>query len=243
MQVFSLGHEVGIALPDVNERLRREARRALEQVAADLPVPATATLIETDWNSAMTQALTTYRPLLLVAGVLAAHGRIDEWLSDRTLPINHGTGYPMLLVPEHLPATALRLPRRLALAIEDRPFTLAPEATAVAPLLNALNVEIITVTVLPAAERAAGRNGLHAAQQCGLAAAMPHSPLHTVVGAEPAAGILQAVRELSADMLVMLDPGHGWVEKLFRSSVIAQVLREVPVPVLLLSARVTPGRA
>ena len=75
-----------------------------------------------------------------------------------------------------------------------------------------------------------------AAQQSGLATMMPRSQLHKMVGPEPAPGILQAVQELSADVLALLDIGHGWVHKLVSDSVIDQVLRATPVPVLLLSA-------
>jgi nucleotide-binding universal stress UspA family protein len=63
-----------------------------------------------------------------------------------------------------------------------------------------------------------------------------NSRLHKVVSGRPASGILQAVDELSADVLVLLDQGHGWLHKAFSGSVIAHVLRHTPVPVLLLSA-------
>ena len=43
--------------------------------------------------------------------------------------------------------------------------------------------------------------------------------------------------ELSADVLVLLDPGHGWVRKLFSGSVIDEVLRHTLVPVLLLATQ------
>ena len=62
---------------------------------------------------------------------------------------------------------------------------------------------------------------------------------HRVVHELPAEGILQAVGELGADGLVLLDLGHGWVHTLFEGSVIQQVLRQTRVPVLLLSARLT----
>ena len=50
------------------------------------------------------------------------------------------------------------------------------------------------------------------------------------------------MRELDADMLALLDPGHGWVDKLFDGSIIDQVLRDAQVPVLLLAARVAPPK-
>ncbi|MFD1470730.1 universal stress protein [Hymenobacter caeli] len=228
--------EYGVLLPVMDPGYVRETRDSLARVAAALPVPATAELVETDWYDAVTGALAQHRPLLVVAGLSATHGLLDEWLSNRALPLAHDTGYPLLLVPEHLPAAARHPPRRLALATEDRPFALAPQARALAPLFDALGCDVAVVNVRPPGAPAAGWNGLHAAQQCGLAAALPRSALHQVVHESTAAGILQAVAEVEADVLVLLDQGHGWVHKLFNGSVIAQVLRRTPVPVLLLSA-------
>nr|WP_233169352.1 universal stress protein [Hymenobacter sp. BT523] len=65
---------------------------------------------------------------------------------------------------------------------------------------------------------------------------MPSCGLHKVVGEEPAPGLLHAVADLEADWLALLDLGHGLWHKLFSGSVIDQVLRRTPVPVLLLTA-------
>ena len=224
------------ALRDTNARYVRDTRRSLEELAANLSVPATAELIETDWDEAVKQVLTTCRPLLLVAGLTATDGQLDEWLSNRTLPLARQTGYPLLLVPAGLPDAAVRPPQRLALAVEDRSFTLNRNATAVAPLLDALEIDIVTVTVLPSEDWSGGQHGLIAARACGLAAAMPHSRQHKVGGEKPAAGILHAVSALSADVLALLDRGHDWVDTLFIDTVIDQILRQTPTPVLLLSA-------
>ena len=232
--------EYGMVLPYVDEGYVQETRRSLQRVADAMPVSTTVELIETSWYDAVEQVVHQHRPLLLVAGLTATHGQLDEWLSNRALPLAHRTGFPLLLVPEHLLDAALHLPKRLALAVEDRAFRLAPAATAVAPLLDILGLDIVTVSVLPPEdEPAGGWHGLRAAQRCGLAAAMPASRLHTVIGDLPAAGILQAATELSADMVGLLDLGHGWVHKLFNGSIIDYVLRHAQVPVLLLSAKIT----
>ena len=227
---------VAVMMEATKERYLQQERRALEQLAADYPVPATADTLEGSWDEAVQQALDKYRPLLLVAGLTATRGQFDEWLSNRTLPLARETGCPLLLVPANLPATALHPPRRLALAVEDRPFVLAPGMAALAALFDALTTEIIPVTVAPEAGWEGGEEGLWAAQRSGLAATMPNCQLHQVVGPEPAPAILKAVQELSADVLALIDVGHGWMHKLLINSVIEQVLRETTVPVLLLSA-------
>ena len=230
---------VGQVMQATNARYVLEERHALEAVAADLPVPATATTVAQGWDEAVQEALARHRPLLVVAGLTATDGLLDEWLSNRALPLAHQTGYPLLLVPEHLPAAALRPPRCLALAVRDQPFALTPEAQALAPLLAALDAAVVPTTVARAYDPTAGRHGLSAAQECGLTPALAGSSLHQVVAEAPAAGLRQAVEELSADVLVLLDPGHGWVSKLFAESVIDEVLRHTQVPVLLLATRQT----
>ena len=231
--------EYGLMPPMLDVGYVRELRQSLANDAATLAVPATAEVIETDWYEAVQQALDTHQPLLLIAGLTATHGRLEEWLNNRALPLAHHTGYPLLLVPEHLPAAQLKPPRRLVLAVEDRAFTLTPEARALAPLLAALGCEVITTTVFPPEDATSGDAGWRAAQRCGLAPALAHGALHKVIDARPAAGIWQATDELEADMLALLDQGHGWVHKMFSSSTITHAVRFSQVPVLLLSASLT----
>jgi nucleotide-binding universal stress UspA family protein len=47
-------------------------------------------------------------------------------------------------------------------------------------------------------------------------------------------GIWQVTDGLEADLVILLDQGHGWAHKLFNGSVIADVLCYSQVPVLLL---------
>ncbi|MDO7850979.1 universal stress protein [Hymenobacter convexus] len=229
--------EYGIVLPVMDPQYAPETLRSLKQIADALPVPATAEVLEADWPGAIGEALEKYHPLLVVAGFTDEEDWFSEWFGNRARPLAAQTGYPLLLVPEHLPDAALYLPQRLVLAIEDRPFRLEPPARAVAALLNALAVEIVAVTVLPAAESTGGWDGLRAAQQSGLAACMPQCGLHKVQSELPASGVLEAVGDLHADVVALLDQGHGWAHKLFRGSVIDYVLRHTRVPVLLLAAQ------
>ncbi|OGX87147.1 hypothetical protein BEN47_11755 [Hymenobacter lapidarius] len=225
---------VGEVMHATNARNLLRERHALEAVAAAMPVPATATTVAQPWDEALEEALARHQPLLMVAGLTATDGLLDEWLSNRALPLAHQTGYPLLLVPQHLPVAALRPPRCLALAVRDHAFALTPQALALGPLLAALDAAVVPTTVAPTDEPNAGHAGLTAAQECGLTPALAGSTLHRVVAAEPAAGLQQAVKELSADVLVLLDPGHGWISKLFGGSVIDEVLRQAQVPVLVL---------
>lgn len=229
---------IGQALRATTARYVRQERHELEAVAAAMPAPTTATTVEQPWHEAVREALARHQPLLVVAGLTATDGLLDEWLNNRALPLAHETGYPLLLVPQHLPAAGLRPPRCLALAVRDQSFTLTPEALALTPLLAALDAAVLPTTVAAFPEELnTGRHGLTAAQESGLTPALADAGLYRVVADEPAAGLRQAVEELSADVLVLLDPGHGWVSKLFGGSVIDEVLRHTQVPVLLLATQ------
>jgi nucleotide-binding universal stress UspA family protein len=217
--------EYGLATPMLDVGYVRELRQSLTNNATMLAVPTTAEVIEADWYEAVQQALNTHCPLLLIAGLTATHGRLEEWLSNRALPLAHHTGYPLLLVPEHLPAANLKPPRRLVLAVEDRAFTLTPEARALAPLLAALGCDVLATTVFPPEDATSGDTGWQSAQRSSLVPLLAHRALHKVIDARPSAGIWQATDELEADMLALLDQGHGWVHKMFSGSMIAHAVR------------------
>jgi len=221
--------DYGPPLPDTG--YAQAVRTALTQAAARLTVPTTIEVVD---SGAHEQALVTYQPALLIAGLTATDGPLSEWLSNRALPLAHQTGYPLLLVPEYLPKAAVHPPHRVVLAVEDQPFRLTRQAQALAPLLDKLACAITPVIVLPPGDELHGEIGLRAVQQCGLAASLAQSTLHRVLDTRPAAGIWQAADELEADLVVLLDQGHGWVHKLFSGSVIADVMRYSQVPVLVL---------
>jgi nucleotide-binding universal stress UspA family protein len=209
-------------------------RAALAQAAADLSVPTTIDIIESDWQDAHEQVLATYQPALLIAGLTATDGPLDEWLSNRALPLAHQTGYPLLLVPEYLPKAAVHPPHRAVLAIEDHSFRLTPQGQALATLLALLRCSVTPVTVRPPGHARPVAEDRPAVQHCSLPNNLFYKELHEVVDERPASGIWQAADELEADMVALLDQGHGWVHKLFSGSVIADVLRYTQVPVLLL---------
>jgi hypothetical protein len=88
-------------------------------------LPATTQVIEVDWAGAVAQVLADYQPLL-VAGLTATDGPLNEGFSNRLLPLTYQKGYPLPLVPENLPLAALHLPRRLLLAVQDGLFSSRP---------------------------------------------------------------------------------------------------------------------
>ena len=115
VQVFFppvMNPEVSMVMLAVNARDTEETRLALNKLATEMPVPATAELLENGWDGAVADVLARYRPLLLVTGLTATSGFFDELFSNRTLSLAHDTGYPLLLVPQNLPAAARHPPHR-----------------------------------------------------------------------------------------------------------------------------------
>jgi nucleotide-binding universal stress UspA family protein len=239
VHVFSLpftSPRMAVAMHEaIAEHVQEDSWR-LQQKASEMPLPATTQVVEANWADAVAQVVADYHPLLLVAGLTATDGPFSEWQSNRSLPLAHQTGYPLLLVPENLPLAALHPPRRLLLAVEDRPFQLSPAAQLLGPQFDRLGCQAFVATVRPPDAPLAGQAGLRAARQCGLASALAQAELRQVTDAQPAAGIWQAADELEADLVVLLDQGHGWAHKMFSGSVIADVIRYSQVPVLLLAA-------
>ncbi|GAB3639000.1 hypothetical protein GCM10027422_45910 [Hymenobacter arcticus] len=243
VHVFSMpftSPRMAVAMHAAMRGLVQEDSWLLQQKASELPLPATTQVVEADWAGAVAQVLAEYQPLLLVAGLTATDGPFNEWISNRPLPLAHQTGYPLLLVPENLPPADLHPPRRLLLAVEDRSFQLSPEARRLGPQFDILGCQAFVATVVSPDEPTDGQAGLRAARQCGLASALAQAELRKVVDARPASGIWLAADELEADLVALLDQGHGWAHKVFNSSVIADVIRYSQVPVLLLAAQLSP---
>ena len=246
VHVFSMPYtspRMAVAMHEAIAEHVQEDSWLLQQKASELPLPATTQVVEADWAGAVAQILAGYQPLLLVAGLTATDGPFNEWLSNRPLPLAHQTGYPLLLVPENLPLADQHPPRRLLLAVEDRSFQLSPEAQLLKPQFDILGCQAFVATIVSPDKPTDGQAGLRAARQCGLASALAQAELRKVVDARPASGIWLAADELEADLVVLLDQGHGWAHKVFSGSVIADVIRYSQVPVLLLAAQLSPVAA
>jgi nucleotide-binding universal stress UspA family protein len=174
-------------------------------------------------------------PLLLAMGLSPELTLPDQVLRNHALPVLRSTHRPLLLIPENSPPPAL--PRRLALAVDAESFTLCAAARAATPLLQAWRAAVTVVHVLAANEQQAfpGQRALAHVRRSGL---LPDQPLelYEETGVPAAAGVLQAVADTQAEMLVLIARPRSFLGHLFHRSVTAQVLRHATVPVLLLPA-------
>ena len=106
-------------------------------------------------------------------------------------------------------------------------------------LAQALRAEVVLFTVSETAETSRHAEQIRAdtEEQLGRAAAkLGDITVHRRVdtGGEPARGILEAVRDLEADHIVMTTHGRSGLTRLAQGSVAEEVLREAPVPVTMI---------
>jgi nucleotide-binding universal stress UspA family protein len=206
----------------------------VQQLARELLRPAEVQLSDGPLPEALEQALQQFQPLLLVLGLSAEHNLLDQLLRNHLLPVLRATHHPLLLVPEA--SAAAGRPSRVLLAIDAKPYRLSPAARALTPLLASWQAAYTVVHVLPEqdAEPQPERQVLAGVRAGGLLP--PEAPLwlYQEAATSSAEGILQALADTKADLLILLARPRHFLGRLFHQRVTAEVLRRSPVPVLLL---------
>ncbi|AWM31857.1 universal stress protein [Hymenobacter nivis] len=230
------------------------ARSAAQTVAAPrararrLPVPAEVA-VPTEVAEAgglglledeVAAAIGRYQPLLLVLGQGPGKGMFNELLRRQVLPVLRATGRPVLLVPAAPPATAgaPAAPRRVLVAVDGESFGLAAASRNLGGLLGSW-AAAYTVAHIDRYSALLGTSARQARADVRASKLLPPATplaLYKVSGAAPAAGILQAIADTQADMLVLIARPRSFWSEVFHRSVTAAVLRHCPVPVLLLPA-------
>ncbi|WP_310394183.1 universal stress protein [Hymenobacter sp.] len=229
--------ELAVVTPTQTDRNYAEAAAEMQALAQQLPGPAAATVSAMPMADALTEAVQRYQPLLLAMGLSPEHNFLDELLHNQVLPMLRATHRPLLLVPAAAPPPAL--PRRVLLALDAEPFGLSAAGRHLAPLLAAWRAAYTVVHVATGHEPEAqpGRMALADVRASGLLP--PDAPLwlYQEPQQDPAAGILQAIADTQADLVVLIARPRGFLERRFHHSVTAEVLRRSPVPVLLVPAK------
>ena len=128
-------------------------------------------------------------------------------------------------------------PRRLLLAIDGQPFALRPHQDLLRQLLRATQGTLAVVHVTADGEDTPGSTVLlGTVRDNDLVDALAESSLHEVYQSTVVAGVLKEAARQSADMLVVVARPHSWLGGLFHDSTTAWLLRESPIPVLVLPA-------
>ncbi len=217
------------------DRNQAQTGRVLRELTGRLPAATELIVAVGTMPDTVAKAIRHYDPLLLVMGLSAEEDMLDYWLRNQALPVLRATHRPLLLVPAAAPATGV--PRRVLLAVDAEPFTPNAAARNLAPLLRAWQATYTVAHATAPEERQAfpGQRALGQVRRSGLLP--PAEPLELYEQQlAPAAGILQAITDTQADLLVLVARPRSFLGGLFHRSVTAQVLRRTQVPVLLLPA-------
>ncbi|TGD78785.1 universal stress protein [Hymenobacter wooponensis] len=205
--------------------------RLLAQMARQLRAPATVE-VATDLLPPVAQDLAArHSPALYIVGV-PAHGKGSyEPIVEATLELLRAQQLPVLLVPVNSQAYAP--PRRTVVAADREAFLLPSSAAIVSKLLPAMGAELTVAHVSEVEDDASCARALRAVQQSGLVPGVREVNLRGYPAATPAAGLLDAVADTDAELLVVQARSRSYLSELFHRSVTAALIRRSPVPVLV----------
>ncbi|MEJ7662701.1 MAG: universal stress protein [Hymenobacter sp.] len=220
----------GSALADLTEEA---ARRALDALLADLPVPATAELAQGDVLPAVLAALSHHQPDLVVLGRPGPGAHPEALASTTAVQLLQHALCPMLVVPPTGPEAAA--PRRLLLAADGDGFSLGSCTGLMRHLLTALPAHLTVLHCSPYIKP--GDGPLRSVLQTGLTAGLAPPRTIQVINMNPVEGIQSAARPADYDALVMLARRRSRVSSLFHRSLTVRVMLSCPLPVLVLPAQ------
>ena len=231
--------ELVAASAEQTARNEAETMAGLRALAHRLPGAAQVAASAGILCDAVAAAVARYQPLLLVMGLRPEHDMLDHWLHNQVLPVLRATRIPVLLVPEKYSPAAPGPPRRVLLALDAEPFRLNAAAKALAPLLTAWQAALTVAHVVTGEEPDANpaRMAMADIRASGLLPAEVPLQLYQGSHAKPAAGVLQAVADTHADVVLLMARPRNFLGQLFHRSVTAEVLRHSPVPVLLVPVK------
>ena len=225
--------ELMAASAEQTQRNEAETMAGLQALARRLPGHPAVLEAAGIMADAMAEAVRQQHPLLLAMGLSHEQSQLDSLLLDQMLPVLRTTHRPLLLVPRDAPCVGP--PRRVLVAIDGEPFIPNAASRALAPLLAAWAARFTVVHVHPQGGPPS-RLALADVRASGLLPAATPLELYKAADTYPAPGVLQAVADTQADLLVLIARPRSFLGGLFHRSVTASVLRHCAVPVLLLPA-------
>jgi nucleotide-binding universal stress UspA family protein len=208
---------------------------ALEKLAADQAVATEVDISEFSLAEAVQEAVQHRQPLLLVLGRAGADAQPLNVLMNTVMHLLRHVPYPLLVVPAA--GWDVFPPRRLLLAADGEPFNLVEYQDVVSQLLQATHATLDVVHIIGDGEATPNPAAvLDSVRANDLVNNLEDSRLHQVYQNTVVDGVLQEAARQQADMLVIVARRHGLLGGLFHRSVTAQLLRESPIPVLVLPA-------
>lgn len=211
--------------------LHSQTGTQLQQLAKQRRVPATVEMM-TDLLPTVAQDIAQrYPTALFVVGIPDTKTTSLERLSTTVLDLLRAVQLPVLVVPRGTNPAAR--PRRVVIGADQEAFTL-PHAEAANSLLRGLSAELTVAHTSTVEDDLGCALALRAVEGSGLTAGLPAVDLRGYLHPSPAAGLLEAVKDVDGELLVVLARSRSYFGELFHRSVTAQVLSHCPVPVLVL---------
>ena len=208
---------------------------ALQDLASAQPVPTAVAVSEESLPGAVREAAQHRHPLLVVLGRPDPLVASEELVVRTAMNLLRHAPYPLLLVPpvgwDAFP------PRRLLLVVDGQPFSLRPHQDLLRRLLAATQGTLGVVHVITEETAQHGPAVvLETVRENDLVDALPEASLRQVYRPAVMEGVLQEAGRQQADVLVVVARPHSLLGSLFHDSVTGQLLRESPIPVLVLPA-------
>ncbi|RYU76037.1 universal stress protein [Hymenobacter persicinus] len=221
--------------------LQTDTAAALYRQAETLHCP-TEVEVTTDLLPVIAQDLAhRYHPALFVMGQADASPSAPANLLAACAELLRAGHQPLLVVPA---GAAPTLPRRVLIAADREPFALAPAAQPLRQLLARLAPALVVAHVSSGGQDDAGCGAaLHAVQVSGLVSGLPTPELRGYEHDHSDQGLLAAVQDTRAELMLVLARQRSYLSDLFHRSVTAQLLEHCPVPVLVLPTTDAPANA
>ena len=206
-----------------------DLRAAVLAIAHGVAVPVAVELVPDLQLSTALGLARRFGPVLFVLGRAEAPARNDD-VSTAVQNLLRGGGFPLLVVPEayHGPCS----PTRIAVAADGEPFGL-DQATFAFQLVARLRPVITVVTVDSIEDDQACAAALRYVKASGLTAGASYTTPLAVRHPSPAQGLLTAIAQTEAQLLVLIARHRSFFGAMFHRSVTSQLLAESPVPLLV----------
>ena len=206
---------------------------ALHQLAQGLHVHPLVE-VATDLLPSVAQDLAArYAPALFVLSPPSPDSVSAAAVATECAGLLRAGNYPLLVVPAT--ATADQPPRRFLIAADAEAFELTAAAQPWCQLLRMPGAHVVVAHVSSGVEDDAGCSAaLRVVQASGLVGGLPAPELRGYEHDDYTEGLLAAVQDTRADMVVVLARERSYLGELFHRSVTARLLERCPVPVLIL---------